>query len=89
MVASEHPEVMERGRRLIDTDFLDPEEAAEGGSIDNCGVALDEERENILEEADVRTCVTQSGTEKVEEVQQVVKYSSLSSYLLKPHSLLT
>ena len=41
MVASEHPEVMERGRRLIDTDFLDPEEAAEGGSIDNCGVALD------------------------------------------------
>ena len=35
------------------------------------------------------TGVTQSGTEEVEEVQRVVKYSSLSSYMLKPPSLLT
>ena len=32
---------------------------------------------------------TQSGTEEGEEVQRVVKYSSLSSYMLKPPSLLT
>ena len=33
--------------------------------------------------------VTQSGTEEVEEVQRVVKYSSLFPYMLKPTSLLT
>ena len=37
----------------------------------------------------MRTGVTQSGTEDMEEVQQVVKYSSFSSYMLKPPSLLT
>ena len=39
----------------------------------------------------MRTGVTQfnqSGTEDVEEVQKVVKYSSLSSYMLKPPSLI-
>ena len=40
-------------------------------------------------EADVRTRVTQSGTVEVEEVQRVMKYSSLSSYMLKPPSLIT
>ena len=40
-------------------------------------------------EAGMRTGVTQSVTEEVEEVQQVLKYSSLSSNMLKPPSLLT
>ena len=35
------------------------------------------------------TGVTQSGTEEVEEVQRVVKSYSISSYMLKPTSLLT
>ena len=35
------------------------------------------------------TGVTKSGTADVEEVQQVVKYSSLLTYMLKPTSLLT
>ena len=33
--------------------------------------------------------VTQSGTEEVEEVQRVVKYSSLFPFMLKPSYLLT
>ena len=37
MVASEHPEVIEGRRRLIDMDFPDSEEASEDGSIDNDG----------------------------------------------------
>ena len=36
----------------------------------------------------MRTGVTQSGTEEVEEVQQVVNYYSLLSYMLKAPSLL-
>ena len=46
MVASEHPEVIEGGHRLIATDVLDSEEADEDGSIDNDGAALDEEDES-------------------------------------------
>ena len=37
----------------------------------------------------LRTGVTRLGTDQVEEVQPVVKYSSLLSYMLKPTSLLT
>ena len=37
----------------------------------------------------MRTGVTQSVTEEVEDMQRVVKYYSLSSYLLKYPSLLT
>ena len=37
MVVSEHPEVIEGGRRLIVMNALDSEEAAEYGSIDNYG----------------------------------------------------
>ena len=37
MVVSEHPEVIEGGRRLIVMNLLDSEEAAEYGSIDNDG----------------------------------------------------
>ena len=43
MVASEHPEVIERRRRLIATDVLDSEEASEYGSIDNYGADSYEE----------------------------------------------
>ena len=89
MVASEHPEVIEGRRQLIATYVFDYEEAAEDGSIDNDGAASDEEDESGSEEAGVIICVTQSGTEDVEEVQRVVKYSSLLSYMLKPTYLLT
>ena len=75
--------------RFVATDILDSEEAYGGGSIDNDGAALDEEDESGLVEAGVRTGVTQSGKEEVEEVQRVVKYSSLLSYMLKRPSLLT
>ena len=37
----------------------------------------------------MRNGVTQSGTQEVEEVQRVVKYYSLLSYMLKPPSLIT
>ena len=62
MVASEHPEVIERGWRLIATDALNSEEAAEDGYIDNNGTALYEEDDIGLGEAGLRTGVTQSGT---------------------------
>ena len=79
MVVSEHHEVIEGRRRLVSMDVLDSEEAAEDGSIDSDGADLDKEDESGSGEADVRTGVTQSGTEEVEEVQRVVKYSSLLS----------
>ena len=54
---------MIEGRQgLIATDFLDSEEAAEDGSIDDYGVTSGEEDESGLGEAGVRTDVTQSGT---------------------------
>ena len=46
MVASEHPEVIERRRCFIAKNVLDPEEASEDGSIDDGGAALDEEDES-------------------------------------------
>ena len=87
MVASEHPEVIEGRQQLIVTEVLDSEEAAEYGSIDDDGDYLDENGESGLEEAGVSTGVTEVGTKDVEEVQQAVKYLSLSSYVLKPPSL--
>ena len=89
MVASENPEVIESKQMLITTYVLDYEEAYEDGYIDNDGDSLDEEDDNVLGEVGVRTGVTKSGTEEVEEVQQVVKSSSLLYYMLKPTSLLT
>ena len=62
MVASRHPEFIERRQRLIATDVLDSEEAAEDGSIDNDGTTSDEEDESGSGEAGVITGVTQSGT---------------------------
>ena len=89
MVASEHPEVIEGRRQLIATDVIDSEEEDEDGYIDNYSAASDEEDDIGLGEAGVRTGVAQSGTEEVEEVHWVLKYSSLSSYMLKTPSLLT
>ena len=70
-------------------DVPDSEEAAEDGYIDNDGAAYDEDGDIGLGEVGVRTGVTKSGTEELEEVQRVVKYSSLSSFMLKPPYLLT
>ena len=88
MVASEHPKVIKGRQNLIDTNVLDSDKTAEYGSIDNDGAALDEEVESDSGEAGVSTGVTESVTEEVEELQQVVKYSSLLSYMLKHISLL-
>ena len=59
MVASENPEMIEGRRRLIATDVLESEVAAEDDSIDNYGASLDEDGESGLGEAGVRTGVTQ------------------------------
>ena len=89
MFASEHPEVVEGRWRFIATDVIDSEEADKDVFIDNGGTALDEEYESGSVEVGLRTGVTQSGTEDVEDVQRVVKYYFLSSYMWKPPSLLT
>ena len=81
--------MIEGRRRFIATYVYDSKEAAEDGSIDNDGATLDEEIDSGLVEAGVITGVTQSGTEDVEDVQRVVKYYSLSSYIWKPPSLIT
>ena len=89
IIVSENPEVIEGRLWLIATDVLDYEEVAKDSSVDNDGSDSDEEDESGLVEAGVRTGVIQSGTEEVEEVQRVLKYSSLLSYMFKLSSLLT
>ena len=89
MVASEHPEVIDRSQWCIATDVIDSQEADADGYIDNDFAALDEEKNSGSGEAVVRTYIIQSGTEDMEEVQWVVICSFLSSYMLKPISLLT
>ena len=74
---------------MIVTDVLEPEEAYEYVSIDDDGDALDEWDGSGSGEAGLITGVTELGTKEVEEVQQAVKYSSISSYMSKPPSLLT
>ena len=74
---------------MIATDVIDPEESYEYGYIDNDGSDLDEEDGSGSGVAGVRTGVNQSGTEEVEEVQWVVKYSFLLSYMLKLTFLLS
>ena len=85
MVASEHPEVIEGRRRLIATDVIDYGEEAEDCSIDNYDADFDEEDKSGLVDVGVRTGVTQSGRGEVEEVQRVMKSSSLLSFMLKTH----
>ena len=89
MVTSENPDVIDGRRWLIAKDVLDSEEAYAYVFINNVCADFDEEDESGLVEAGVRTGVTKSGTEEVEEVQWVVKSSSLLSFMLKPPSLLT
>ena len=62
MVASEHPEVIERRWWLIAVDVHDYDEADEYSSIDNYGATLVEEDKSCLLEMDVRTGVTESVT---------------------------
>ena len=81
MVSKEHPEVIERRRRLIAVDVIDFEEVDEDASIDHDGAALDEEDGSGLLGAGV--------TEELEDMQNAFKYSSLLSYMLKPSHLLT
>ena len=77
MVAIENPELIKGRPRLIATYVIDPEEAAEYGSID-------EYDESGFREAGVSTNVTEVRTKEVEEVHQAVKYSYLLSFMLKP-----
>ena len=68
MVAIEHTEVIEGSWRLIAMGVIDPEEAAEDGSIDDDGDSLDEEDESGLGEAGVIKGVDEVVTKEVEEV---------------------
>ena len=62
---------------MIATDIIEPNYAAEDGSIDDDGADLYGEDDSGLGEAGVSTGVSEVGTKNVEEVQQAVKYSSL------------
>ena len=77
--------MIEGRRRLISTDVIDYGEEAEDCSIDNYDADFDEEDKSGLVDVGVRTGVTQSGRGEVEEVQRVMKSSSLLSFMLKPH----
>ena len=81
MVAKEHPEVIGGRQRLIDVGVLDSEEAAEDDSLDHDGDVSDEEYGSSL--------VGEGVTKEVEDIQKSLKYSSLSSYIMKPSHLLT
>ena len=81
MVAKDHPEVIERRRRLIYVDALDSDEVAEDASIVHVDADFDEEDESSLVGAGV--------TEEVQDMQNALNSSSLSSYILKTSSLLT
>ena len=48
MIASEHPEEIEGRQWLTTIDVPDPEEAAEDGSIDDDGDALDKEDKIVV-----------------------------------------
>ena len=73
---------MIQGRRwLIAVDVLESEDPDEDVSIDHNGDFWDEEDERDLVGAGV--------TEQVEDMQKAVKYSYISSYMLKPSHLLT
>ena len=58
MVASEHPDVIERRWWFIATDFIDSDEADYYGSVDNYCADSCEEDKSGLGEAGVKTGVT-------------------------------
>ena len=74
MVASEHPEVIDWRQWLVDTDVLDPEEAAEDGSIDGYGTAQYEEYDSGQVEAGVSTGVTEVVIKQMEWVSCIDAY---------------
>ena len=71
---------------MIASEVVQPGEADEDSFIHEYGAVSYEDNENGSGEAGVGTGVPEAGTK---EVHQAVKYSSLSSYVLKPPSLLT
>ena len=79
MASKEHTELIEGRGLLIGVYFPDFEEADEDDSIDHDRAASDEEDGSGLIGAGV--------TEEVEDIQKALKYSSLSSYMLKPSHL--
>ena len=81
MVAKERPEVIEGRRRLIAVDVLNSEEAAEDDSIVHNDADLYEEYGSGLAGAGF--------TEEVQDIHKALKYSSISSYMLKPSKLIT
>ena len=81
MLAKENSEVIDGRRQFISVDVLDSEEAADDAYIDHYGNALYEEGCSSLLGAVV--------TEEVGDMQKALKYSPLSSYMLKPSHLLT
>ena len=89
MVTSEHSELVEGRQRFIVTDILDSEESYGYGSTDDDSSALHEEYDSGSGEFCMSTCVTEVVTKYLEEMHQSVKSSPLSSYILKPPSLLT
>ena len=74
MVTSEHSELIEVIQQLIATRVLDPEEAAEDGSIDDYFSTQDEQYDSGLREAVVSTGETEVVTKEVEDVHQDVDF---------------
>ena len=70
-------------------DIIDYEEVAEDGSIDDDGDAQDEEDDGGLLQEGESTVLNEVEKTEVEDLQKSVIYSSLSSYMLKPPSVLT
>ena len=64
MVASEHPEVIQRKRKLFTTYFLDLQDAFEYGSIDDYGSGSENEYQSSLRELDGITVVTEVGKKR-------------------------
>ena len=81
-------EVIEGRQRSIDMDVIDTEEAADYGVVDDNGADLGKYDDSGSREVGVRTDLTESETEEVEESQKYVKSSYLSLYMLKPLSFL-
>ena len=86
MVANESPEVVQGRQRLIAADIIDPQEADEDSSVNYDGAIYYEEDDSGLVKEGVSTSVTGLGKKEVEEVQQAVKYYSLSFCMSKPPS---
>ena len=74
---------------MISKEIPDPEDSAEDSSNDDDVADSDEEDVIGSGEAGVRKVVNEVGGKEVEYVQQAVKYSSLSYYIMKLSFLIT